>query len=325
MNHDEFAFFNHQLAAMLQDGIPLEGGLKELAAGMRDRKLKAELEQLGADLAQGTPLPEAISRRALPELYRRMVQIGVRSHDLPGMLTLLADHYQRVNSLWTRLKGLMVYPVLVIAVSLGLTLLLSGMISRFLSNFMDQVGPVPPGLMLSVWFPPILFAIALALAGTALGVPAWRARWRWRLPAFREASLAQLASALAMMLRNGLPLAEALALAEALESGSPAGSVLGEWRAAVEGGRGKPVQWQARRPFPAMFVWLVQRGGENPAAAFQKAAEIYQARANYRAELALYAALPLSILFLGQMILWQVVPLARTLAWFMQMLGDFGG
>lgn len=325
MNHDEFAFFNHQLAGMLREGIPLEGGLKQLSAGMRDRKLKAELEQLGADLARGTPLPEAIERRALPELYRRMIQIGVRSNDLPGMLTLLADHYQRVNSLWTRLKGLMVYPVLVIAVSLGLTLLLSGLIGRFLSNFMDQVGPVPAALLLSVWFPPILFAVALALAGAALGVPAWRARLRWRLPAFWEASLAQLASALAMMLRNGLPLAEALALAEALESGSPAGKVLGEWRAAVEAGRGKPVQWQAQRPFPALFVWLVQRGGEHPAEAFQKAAGIYQARAQYRADLALYAALPLSILFLGQMVLWQVVPLARTLTWFMQMLGDFNG
>ena len=109
------------------------------------------------------------------------------------------------------------------------------------------------------------------------------------------------AKPLAMMLRNGLPLAEALALAEALESGSPAGKVLSEWRAAVEAGRGKPVQWQAQRPFPALFVWLVQRGGEHPAEAFQKAAGIYQARAQYRADLALYAALPLSILFLGQM------------------------
>ena len=52
MNHDEFAFFNHQLAGMLREGIPLEGGLKQLSAGMRDRKLKAELEQLGADLAR---------------------------------------------------------------------------------------------------------------------------------------------------------------------------------------------------------------------------------------------------------------------------------
>src|SRR5258706_15672512 len=106
MNHDEFAFFNQQLAAMLRDGIPLEGALKQLCAGMSTSPLRAELQQLEADLARGTPLKDALARRELPEFYKRMVEIGVRGSDLPGVLTLLADHYHRANALWTRLKGL---------------------------------------------------------------------------------------------------------------------------------------------------------------------------------------------------------------------------
>jgi type II secretory pathway component PulF len=35
MKNDEFAFFNQQLAAMLRDGIPLEGALRHLCAEMR--------------------------------------------------------------------------------------------------------------------------------------------------------------------------------------------------------------------------------------------------------------------------------------------------
>src|ERR1039457_2272987 len=92
MNYDEFAFFNQQLAAMLREGIPLEGALKQLCAGMRSGPLRAEIQQLEADLAHGTPLKEALSRRALPDLYRQMVGLGARSNDLPGVLTLLADH-----------------------------------------------------------------------------------------------------------------------------------------------------------------------------------------------------------------------------------------
>ena len=103
MNYDEFAFFNQQLAAMLRDGIPLEGALKQLAAGMRTGPMRAEIQPLEADLSRGTPLKEALGRRALPEFYCRMLEIGVRSDDLPGMLTLLADHYQRANALWNRL------------------------------------------------------------------------------------------------------------------------------------------------------------------------------------------------------------------------------
>src|SRR5581483_4491224 len=111
MNYDELAFFNQQLAAMLRDGIPLEGALRQLSAGMQDGPLRTEMEQLHADLTAGTPLREALGRRRLPAFYVRMVELGARSNDLPGVLTLLADYYHRTNALWSRLKGLMVYPL----------------------------------------------------------------------------------------------------------------------------------------------------------------------------------------------------------------------
>ena len=326
MNYDEFAFFNQQLAVMLRDGIPLEGALKQLCAGMRIGPLRAEMQQLEAELARGVPLKEALGHRALPPFYVQMVEIGVRSNDLPGVLTLLADYYHRANALWTRLKGLMVYPLIVVVVSLGLTLLLSVTLSRFLPNLFDQLAPVQPLLIAGVWLPPLFLGLAALLCLAAVSIPNWRASLRWRLPAFREASLAQLASAIALMLRNGATLAEALAMAEKLESASPAGKALAQWRSLVETGQGKPAQWPAARPFPPLFLWLVQNGGEDVAAGFQKAAEIYRSRASYRIELALFGALPISVLLLGQMVLWQVAPLFKMMIDMMNMIGgDVGG
>jgi type II secretory pathway component PulF len=326
MNYDEFAFFNQQLAAMLREGIPLEGALKQLCAGMHSGALRTEIQQLEADLAQGTPLKDALARRTLPDLYRQMVEIGARSNDLPGVLTLLADHYNRSNALWTRLKGLMVYPFIVIFVSLGLTLLISVTFGRFTSQFFEQVAPLPFLVIPMMWMPPLVLVLAALLGLGAVFIPSWRARLRWRLPAFREASLAQLASAMALMLKNGTTLPEALALAQALESATPAGKALAHWRQLVEAGQGKPAEWTGdSRPFPPLFLWLVQKGGEDLAAGFQKAADIYQARASYRIELALYGALPVSILLLGQMVLWQTIPLVHSMTWMMNMLGAVGG
>ena len=322
MNYDEFAFFNQQLAVMLRDGIPLEGALKQLCAGMKSQPVRTELTQLEADLARGTPLNEALAQRKLPELYGRMVEIGARSNDLPGVLTLLADHYHRTATLWNRLKGLMVYPFLVIVVSLGITTLLSFVFSRFLTQFLVQPNfPTLPSL-LNMWVPPVFLGF-LALVGlAAVSHPRWRAHLRWRLPAFREASLAQLASAMVLMLKNGTTLPEALALSEALESNSPAGEALAQWRRLIETGQGKPAQWpKSLPPFPPMFLWLVQKGGEDLSAGFQKAAEIYHDRAVFRIELALYGALPVSIFLLGLMVLWQVAPLLRAFIWLMNALG----
>ena len=177
--------------------------------------------------------------------------------------------------------------------------------------------------MLGVWVPPVLLALVALFGLAAVSMPGCRARLRWRLPAFREASLAQLASAISLMLKNGTTLAEALALAAALEANTPASPVLAEWRRLVETGQGKPKHWPATtKPFPPLFLWLVQSGGEDSAAGFQKAAEIYQARASYQIELALYGALPISILLLGQMIFWQAAPLMRSMIGLMNMIGD---
>ena len=105
-----------------------------------------------------------------------------------------------------------------------------------------------------------------------------------------------------------------------------AGRALSHWRSLAEAGKGKAIHWSsAGTPFPPLFVWLIQKGGEDIAAGFQKAAEIYEARASYRIELALYGILPISILLLGQMVLWQATPLFRMMISMMNMLGDMGG
>jgi len=325
MQYDEFGFFNQQLAAMLREGIPLEGALKQLCLGMSVSPLRSELEELHADLVRGTPLKTALERRQLPPLYVRMVDIGARSNDLPGMLTLLGDYFHRANSLWIRLKGLMVYPAIVIAVSLGLTLLLSFTFKNFLGKLFEQIAPAPPIFIIGLWMPP-LFLAALAIVVAVIFMNAkLRAYWRWRLPAFREASISQVASAIALMLRNGVTLSEALALTEAMESATPAGQTLAQWRNLVEKGQGKPNQWPASdRSFPPLFLWLVRQSGEDVASGFQKAAEVYHERAGYKIEMLLYGALPISIVLLGLMVFCQVGPLFRSLIWVMNLLGNVG-
>lgn len=329
MNDEEFAFFNQQLAAMLRDGIPLEGALRRLSADMRQGALRAELEQLAADLARGTPLRQAARARALPELYCQLLEIGQVGNDLPAVLTLAADYHQRRHLVWTRLKGLMVYPVIVLVCAFGLSLFLSLVLWTFVRHDVlgELLGSSPGNLaaqFIGLWLSPALLGLAAALAVAAVTAPGWRRRLRWRLPAFKEASLAQVGAAMSLMLKSGAPLPEALALLEKLEAGTPAGRELTAWRQKLSDGRGRFADIVAGgKVFPPLFVWVVAHAGEDLGAGFQTAGELYQARAAHRIEMLLYAALPCAVLALGLMILTQISPGLLQLLRLIRAIGNF--
>src|SRR5438094_6618117 len=102
MNHEEFAFVNHQLAGMLRDGIPLEGSLRQLCSQMQRGQLRSELQLLERDLAKGVPLATALTARKLPELYVQTLQIEARTNDLTAVITLLEEYDQSVTINWAR-------------------------------------------------------------------------------------------------------------------------------------------------------------------------------------------------------------------------------
>ena len=332
MKPEELAFANEQLAGMLKSGLPLEGSLRELAASMKRGALRTELSALEKDLAKGTALPEALEARALPPLYVKMLQVGAAANNLPAVLQWLADHYARANTTWLRLKGLLVYPLLVLVAATAMSIAMFWMTEQVMDminydewwslGLMGGTAPEPVWMHMCRWAPPIMLLLVLLLALVALALPGARRKLRWRLPGFREAGLAQVAGSLAMLLRGGCPLGEALALVRELEADSPAGADLAQWHERLAQGAGKPSQFaQPSKVFPPLFTWVIASGGENLADGFERAAEIYHARQLHRTETVLYAALPMAILVLGALIVLQMIPLFAINARMMDWLG----
>lgn len=331
MNHEQLSFFNHQLAGMLKSGLPLEASLKQLSASMSKGTLRDEVQRLEADLEQGTPLDEALGRRDLPDLYVAMLRAGLKANDLPGVLTLAADYYGDLHATWQRLKGLMVYPGIVLAVSLLVAVFVAVIYTQMLQEsstafgefmFTGNRGTGLGALILQVWLPVGFLAVTTLIFMLVISVRSWRHHLRWKVPGFREASLAQLATTLATMLENGTDLNAALEVAERNETSTQARGELALWRQRLAAGAKRFGEIaSAGALVPPLFVWLVAGAGENWAHGFRRAAEIYNARAKYRVELALYAALPVMILLLAAIIGMEMTPLVKSFARFMSDLG----
>lgn len=317
MKYDEFAFFNQQLAAMLREGIPLEGALRRLCQEMRHGTLRDELQALDADLARGTPMAEALAPRRLPELYKRMILVGVKGGDLPGALTMLADYFQNQNNVWARLKSMMTYPLIVLFVAFLISLVLAFawncVIGPAFKDVFSGIGMRLPGAtqfafatLQAIWAFPMAIGMFFLLVAAIVFLPAMRGKYLWRLPAFKEATVSRIGSALTLLLKSGVPLPEAIGLVGQLETNPAAAADLDQWRQKLAAGVVKFSDVAAgNRLIPPMFVWIVASAGENLTAGFNRAAEIYHTRAIYRTEVALFSVLPVASLFLGGVILSQ--------------------
>jgi type II secretory pathway component PulF len=157
-------------------------------------------------------------------------------------------------------------------------------------------------------------------------LPTLRGKFLWRLPAFKEATVSRIASSLTLLLKNGVNLPDAIGLVEQLETSTAATADLRQWRKKIAAGTAKFSEVAAgSRLIPPLFVWVVSSAGEDLAAGFNRAAEIYHSRAIYRTEVALYSVLPVASLFLGAVVLSQAFLVISMFLPMIVMTGSMSG
>ncbi|MBL7214187.1 MAG: type II secretion system F family protein [Phycisphaerae bacterium] len=96
VGRNEFLMFNEQLASLTKAGIPLERGLRELAADAGSAKMKSLIGGIANDLEQGMPIDQAVEKRQkhFPPLYGMILKSGIETGRLSEMLANLNRHLQ---------------------------------------------------------------------------------------------------------------------------------------------------------------------------------------------------------------------------------------
>jgi len=131
---EDFAAFNQQLAQLTGAGLPVEQGLRLIAAEMGRGSMRRTLELVASDLESGKTLPQAIEahRGEFPPLYASLVEAGIRANNLPGILLNLGRHLTLVRRLQAMLWRTFSYPIMVLAVFLVVTFF---MLTRVMPQF----------------------------------------------------------------------------------------------------------------------------------------------------------------------------------------------
>ncbi len=114
----------HQLATLLQAGLPLAEGLELLAQQQTGAQWQALLRTLAQDLAQGISLSSALERwpQAFPPLYLAMIRTG----ELTGKLDLCCFHLARQQreqlQLSEKVKKALRYPLIILTLAVFVVL-----------------------------------------------------------------------------------------------------------------------------------------------------------------------------------------------------------
>jgi type II secretory pathway component PulF len=179
---EDFAAFNQQLAQLTAAGLPIEHGLRLIAQDMRSGRLATTVRDVAAELERGTPLPEAFARHRgrFPALYARLVDAGIRTGNLPGMLLSLGRHLDLV----TRLRGMIwraaAYPLMVLAgLAVVIVFLSIAVIPQFREVF-KSFGTRLPAVTVFIlstpdWLPHLVIGAAVVVL--AIVVLVYALRW----------------------------------------------------------------------------------------------------------------------------------------------------
>ena len=116
----EKLFFTRNLEIMIRTGVPLPRAFEILASQTRSGKFKRALLQISQSIIKGESLSEALGtfEEIFPSLYQETVKVGEETGKVEDALRILTTQMEREHSLKSRVKTAMVYPAIVLCMTL---------------------------------------------------------------------------------------------------------------------------------------------------------------------------------------------------------------
>jgi general secretion pathway protein F len=294
----DLRLFAQQLATLLNAGLSLERSL-EILLGLADADaLRTLIGALLHDIRDGVAFSDAVARRAadFPPFFVSMVRAGEAGGALETVLQRIADLLERAHELRESIKSALVYPALLMVLSMAsIAILLTVVLPQFKPLF-DNAGkalPLSTRLIMALgddvarywWVAAAAIAAAALLARAQLRKPEIRRRWHGaliRLPLLgrliAEVETARFSRTLATLLDNGVALLAAMQVAGQTITNLVIAQAVARVSTAVREGKGLAEPLAQSGAFPRLAVHMIRVGeetGELPAM-LAKIAEIYE-------------------------------------------------
>jgi general secretion pathway protein F len=282
VGQEEVAVVTREIATLLNAGLPLDRSL-EILVGLAENDRVAELlRKVRNEVRGGAALSKALDAQdgVFSRFYVNMVRAGEAGGALAEVLARLAEFMERSKDLRESVKSALIYPTILLLVALASVVILLAVVVPQFEPIFEQSGKALPwitemvlgagALMRAYWWAMVLGAVAVTFLITKrLESPDAKLAWDrqvLRLPVVGDLAAkvetARLARTLGTLLRNGVSLVNALAIARETMDNTFMAAGLAEVARELKTGRGFAKPMMQTRRFPAFAVHMIQVGEE---------------------------------------------------------------
>lgn len=275
--------FSRQFATMIDAGIPILRCLEILTHQCKDLALKEVLEAVFTDVKSGTPLNEAMAKH--PQIFSKLYINMIRAAEVGGILDTILERLSTFleyeAEVRAKIKGAMMYPVMVLGFSvLMLFALFTFVLPRFKDIFKGMDVELPTitkalfgmgDFMQARWWMIILFVIA-----GFIGVKQWgktttgRYKLDWiklHAPIVGELALkmsvARFCRTFGTLINSGVPMMRSLEIVSETLANKVLQEAIDNTRMSIREGQKLSAPLMASGLFPAMVTQMIDIGEES--------------------------------------------------------------
>lgn len=178
VNLKALAIFCRQFATLINAGITAIKSLDILFQQTLDKNLRACIGRVYESVQKGEAMSEAFHKQgvAFPELFVNMVMAGESAGNLDIILLRMADHYEKENKMKNKIKGAMIYPMVLGALTIVVVILmLTVVLPSFIGIITAGGGEIPLPTRLLLGLSGVMTKYWWLIGGIiTLAVIAWR-------------------------------------------------------------------------------------------------------------------------------------------------------
>lgn len=318
---NELVIMTRQLATMVGAGLNLSDSIDILSEQQTNKKFQTVLVSVSNDIKGGLSLHQSLSKypEVFPPLYINLVKSGETSGKLDMVLLRMADNLEKDREFRARIKGAMIYPVvvvtmMVIVMIIMVTFVIPKLTALYKESTIELPLPTKMLIFISDFFIQFWWVILIIVIGGIFGLKKWKKtvygglffdRLILKIPVVNKiavnVTLANFSRTFGLLVSAGIPLLEGISIVEGVIGNSVYKNALRVSYLGVEKGLSFSAQLTSLSVFPKIVGQMVKVGEETGKVdeIFYKLSDYFESESDHLVKNLTVAIEPIVLVILG--------------------------